>query len=371
MTHRFGPQMIRDSECFNFQTNKIIPKERGKRACIVACVLSIILVAILLGNNYSFVEILRHATNVFLITALNALVKGLCDFFEEINHLKTRYHGKWTEAAKACINFKHSVIPFIICGLVFLALSYERFQTKLIRDILIASICNLLHIATGFQTPTKMYISKICEKNKLNVAHGLAWSYYIGYLKIILPEFKESLRLFKKENENLLRRKETCKLHILIPVSCEMYDSLSNADSNIEFFKSLPPIYKDRAGVKERIYKNTIYKIFDEEKRPYYCIVEYATPLASLREMSNLSSAAFSSEDRVQQAKLFYRTLESILQTCLEPEHRNMCKLIVYDDCQENITEEGNSHFLSNLILKHLKQQQEEEYSLFERNEEN
>ncbi|XP_078509459.1 stimulator of interferon genes protein [Lissotriton helveticus] len=370
--------MIHPSESLHVQTNNIIPKERGNRARIVAFIFiaSIILSIIVWGSSYNLAKMSRLAALHVLITGLNGLVKGLCDFFEEINHLKTRYYGKWIEAAKACVNFKDLVVFFFVplCVLRFLLdFNDESFQTTLIRDILLASICNLLHIATGFHTHTQVDISEICEKNKLNVAHGLAWSYYIGYLKIILPEFKASLRLFMKENENLLEPKEnenllilkeTSKLHILIPVSCEMYDSLSNVDSNIEFFKSLPPIYKDRAGVKQRVYKNSMYQIFDEEKRPHYCIVEYATPLASLREMSNLSSAAFSSEDRVQQAKLFYRTLENILETCLEPEHRNLCRLVVYDDCQGNITEENNSHFLSNLILKHLKQQQDEEYSL-------
>lgn len=30
-------------------------------------------------------------------------------------------------------------------------------------------------------------VSAVCEKKNLNVAHGLAWSYYIGYLRLILP----------------------------------------------------------------------------------------------------------------------------------------------------------------------------------------
>lgn len=30
-------------------------------------------------------------------------------------------------------------------------------------------------------------VSAVCEEKKFNVAHGLAWSYYIGYLRLILP----------------------------------------------------------------------------------------------------------------------------------------------------------------------------------------
>lgn len=30
-------------------------------------------------------------------------------------------------------------------------------------------------------------VSELTESSKKNVAHGLAWSYYVGYLKIVLP----------------------------------------------------------------------------------------------------------------------------------------------------------------------------------------
>lgn len=37
------------------------------------------------------------------------------------------------------------------------------------------------------QKPSAVEISEMSEKSKQNVAHGLAWSYYVGYLKIVLP----------------------------------------------------------------------------------------------------------------------------------------------------------------------------------------
>lgn len=46
----------------------------------------------------------------------------------------------------------------------------------------------------------------------------------------------------------------------------------------------------------------------------WHCAVEYATPLQSLHAMSQDDCAAFSREDRLEQAKLFYRTLEEILR---------------------------------------------------------
>lgn len=57
--------------------------------------------------------------------------------------------------------------------------------------------------------------------------------------------------------------------------------------------------------------------------------MEYATPLASLYEMSDVASAAFSKEDRIEQAKLFCRTLENILKNSLQC--RDAFRLVIYD----------------------------------------
>nr|WOE53352.1 stimulator of interferon genes protein [Andrias davidianus] len=360
--------MNRASEKLNFQDNQIIPNERGNQARITAGIV-IILLIIFLGFSEIYKYDIKYIFSLVVLQLIMmegmAFLKGVCDLTEERYHLNTRYHGKLTEAVKACVNVKHlPILLFGGCFLIQLSNTDELLKLPLSMTITLTSICQLVYIALGFQIPTQVAISEICEKNKLNVAHGLAWSYYLGYLKIILPGFKESVRQFKEANGNLLRCEDTCKLHILIPLSCKVYHDLESADSNIQFFKDLPPLQTDRAGIKERVYKNSMYSIFDEEARPNYCVVEYATPLLSLHQMSNISSAAFSSEDRIQQAKLFYRTLENILETSLEPECRNSYRLIPYDDCQVNDKEESNSHFLSTLILKHMLQQQGEEYSM-------
>ena len=58
------------------------------------------------------------------------------------------------------------------------------------------------------------------------------------------------------------------------------------------------------------------------------CVLEYATPLQTLFAMSQDGRAGFSREDRLEQAKLFCRTLEDILANA--PESQNNCRLIVY-----------------------------------------
>ncbi|NWS97186.1 STING protein, partial [Mionectes macconnelli] len=202
-------------------------------------------------------------------------------------------------------------------------------------------------------------VSEMSERSKQNVAHGLAWSYYVGYLKIVLPRVKKSMEEFSSTNPNLLVCRKTWKLHILIPLSCDVYDDLEKADSNIQYLTDLSETTVARAGTKKRVYKHSLYAIKDEENQLWHCAVEYATPLQSLYAMSQDECAAFSREERLEQAKLFYRTLEEILQgskDCV-----GTYRLIAYEEPGE-----AERHFLSREILWHLRQQHHEEFVVHE-----
>lgn len=186
------------------------------------------------------------------------------------------------------------------------------------------------------------------------MAHGLAWSYYIGYLRLILPGLPARIRAFNQFHNNTLR---SHRLYILFPLDCGVPDDLSVADPNIRFLYELPQQSADRAGIKGRVYKNSIYAILENGKQVATCVLEYATPLQTLFAMSQDSRAGFSREDRLEQAKLFCRTLEDILADA--PESQNNCHLIVYLEPAE---ESGFS--LSQEILRRLKQEEKEEVAL-------
>ncbi|MGH0170019.1 UNVERIFIED_CONTAM: hypothetical protein FKN15_067718, partial [Acipenser sinensis] len=178
--------------------------------------------------------------------------------------------------------------------------------------------------------PLAVEISAICENRKMNVAHGLAWSFYIGYLKLVLPRLKDSIQTFcDKKGNFVLKCKDTWKLHILMLLSCTIPDKLEEEDSNIEFLDNLPDIVIDWAGVRRKVYKHSLYAVYDGAKRPHHCVLECATPLLSLYEISKESSAEFSTEDRIEQAKLFYRTLKDILDNSRDC--RNSYRFIMYD----------------------------------------
>ncbi|NXR38233.1 STING protein, partial [Zosterops hypoxanthus] len=202
-------------------------------------------------------------------------------------------------------------------------------------------------------------VSEMSERSKQNVAHGLAWSYYVGYLKIVLPRMKKSMEEFSRANPNLVVCRKTWKLHILVPLNCDVYDELEKADSNIQYVADLTETTLARAGTKKRVYKHSLYAIRDEENQLWHCAVEYATPLQSLYAMSQDECAAFSREERLEQAKLFYRTLEEILKG--SKECADTYRLIAYEE-----PEEAERHFLSREIVWHLRQEHHEEISVLE-----
>ncbi|XP_073505698.1 stimulator of interferon genes protein [Phyllobates terribilis] len=340
------------------RNSSIIPKPRGNRAAKVTYFF--ILVCTLLLHLLGIVNCTR--SQIAFAIAVNCLISQgwhcmveLFEFYEEIAHVHTRYNGEYLKAFHASVSSRNTF--FMIFAAIFFFILYKEEPLPVMMNVVLLFLCNFLCRCFGLQNPTQAVISEITEKKKLNVAHGLAWSYYIGYLKFVLPALKNLVKKFNEENNNLLRFPETMKLNILIPLSCKIYNDLHEEDENITFLKEIPPFQLDRAGIKARVFKNNVYRILDDEHRPHYCIVEYATPLASLCEMSNIASAGFSKQDRMEQAKLFYRTLNDILESALEC--NNTFRLVIYDDCPKT-----ENDLLSQIILKHLNQQHSEEYDV-------
>uniref|UniRef100_A0A8D0AVV7 Stimulator of interferon genes protein n=1 Tax=Sander lucioperca TaxID=283035 RepID=A0A8D0AVV7_SANLU len=193
----------------------------------------------------------------------------------------------------------------------------------------------------------------------MNVAHGLAWSFYLGYLRLVLPRLEGSIAAFRathQDNSSSWGRGSR-KLLILVPLNANISHKLEEEDDNICFCDNLPNSEIDRAGVRGRVYKHSVYSVLDEHGKAHECVVEYATPLLTLYSMSQESSAGFGEPERRQQVLLFYRTLQDILEHSLEC--RNRYKLILLNDEHED-----DPHFLSKAILRHLQQQEKEEFCL-------
>ncbi|KFP78047.1 Stimulator of interferon genes protein, partial [Apaloderma vittatum] len=340
-------------------TALLIPKARGGRAQGAVYLLLALCAATLYLAGEPLVPTARSLTFHIMALQIGTLLKGICYLAEEIFHLRSRHRGSFWRALSACFPLRWHGPVLLVCGSAYVALLDGAGQ-PLGLHLGLASLCQLLHLALGLHKPSAVEMSEMSERSKQNVAHGLAWSYYIGYLKIVLPRLKKSMEEVSRTNPNVLAHPETWKLHILVPLSCEIYDDLEKADSNIQYLRDLTETTLARAGTRKRVYKHSLYTIRDEDKL-WHCAVEYATPLQSLYAMSQDECAAFSREDRLEQAKLFYRTLEEILKG--SKECAGTYRLIAYEESGE-----AETHFLSREILRHLQQQCHEEYAVYEGN---
>ncbi|KAM7418112.1 hypothetical protein PAMA_017652 [Pampus argenteus] len=338
----------------------LIPRPRGSlpKVCAVA------LAAIAIGGIvfWSPERLLGWVAMVILILTLGPLLHGVCLLAEEMmHHANTRYRGK------ALLNH---VLPacglggrtLLAAGLAVLGLyqSGHPLPHEGWKLVILASCLYALLKSLGVLGPSEVEVSDICEGRKMNVAHGLAWSFYLGYLRLVLPRLEDSIATFRAMHQasGPFWGRGSRRLLILIPLNANISHKLEDEDDNINFYDNLPNNEIDRAGVRGRVYKHSVYRVLDEHgKQAHECVVEYATPLLTLYNMSQESSAGFGEAERRQQVLLFYRTLQDILEHSLEC--RNRFKLILLND-----EEVDDPHFLSKAILRHLEQQEKEEFCL-------
>ena len=152
-----------------------------------------------------------------------------------------------------------------------------------------------LSFLVGLRELSSAEVSQINERENKNVADGLAWSYYFGYLKMVLPKLVDNFRYDITEK----------KLFILIPKTCFTYNEIKNADVRIKTAGNLEPYETHRGGISKRPYQHTVHQIEmprpDGEVDKYYVVLEYATPLMSLYDMSQHGECGLSRQERDEQ----------------------------------------------------------------------
>ncbi|KAG7209043.1 hypothetical protein KM043_015202 [Ampulex compressa] len=179
------------------------------------------------------------------------------------------------------------------------------------------------------------------EMNGLDYGTGLAYSYYYGYLRIILPSTGTAVKGLQEKLQNFEDTHNITfaiqKLLILIPASAYIPTDLKEASYQwMESIKHLEEEKRDRAGVKGRQYHNSAYKIYPGGYKsnvvPQYVLVEGATPMLTLFEVikhSHPESYIYKMQCK-EIVKAFYKKLQDLLDN--DPECRDLCELIYYDD---------------------------------------
>ncbi|CAN8017226.1 unnamed protein product [Ixodes persulcatus] len=141
------------------------------------------------------------------------------------------------------------------------------------------------------------------------------------------------------------------KLFILLPSSCYIDPLLgSGQDEDLEPTTSIEDVNIPRAGTKERIFTNTVYKIRNGDGEPYYCLAEGATPLLTLHDM--LVHSELSAEQQREQMLIFYYKLRELL------ERHQACSanflLVPYCDKNPDGSTKKVSSVLRDEIRRHL-----------------
>ncbi|XP_008280414.1 stimulator of interferon genes protein [Stegastes partitus] len=339
----------------------LIPRPRGNLPKACAATLAAVTmggVVVLFPNR-----LFGLVAKAILMLTLGPLLHGLCLLAEEmLHHYNTRYRGRafLSHMLPACgFGGKTLLVAGLAGLLLYLAGHPLPHKDQYWHLLILVSVLYPLFKSLGVLGPSEVEVSDICEGRKMNVAHGLAWSFYLGYLRLVLPHLEDSIAAFRAthQSSSTWRGRGSRKLLVLIPLNANISHKLEDEDDNIRFYDNLPNNEIDRAGVRGRVYKHSVYRVLDENGKAHECVVEYATPLLTLYSMSQESSAGFGEPERRQQVLLFYRTLQDILEHSLEC--RNRYKLILLDDKHED-----DPHFLSKAILRHLQQQEKEEFCL-------
>ena len=335
-----------------------VPEKRKKRArcvSVIICTITAILVIAFCVVNRNVLEYnpdtkQKNSTNVgfikeeklgfpgLLTTALGlfgvvlgTLVDRLSLVNEERYHLKQRYDGSKRKMIKACFSgiLWGPVIALlgstaVIVIILIFATNRPWFEMNYLVIIFSGiGVGPLIMHLLNLNTQSEVHISTILEEKAIDIANGLAWSYYFNYLKQALPKFKETRdNEFPAPYQNI--KLASNKLLLLLPLDCHTVDDLSELDTDIK--KVLD------TGNDHDPYRFPVYCLTNSQNEKYdYAIKFISEPLETLKQMSNLEEIkSVKKKTLEEEIKLLCRTLSGILRDPPDRECREMCILVPY-----------------------------------------
>ncbi|XP_028407334.1 stimulator of interferon genes protein-like [Dendronephthya gigantea] len=331
-----------------------VPEKRKHRArwvSVIICTIAALLVLTFCIVNRTEIEFQRdtprkNTTNVCYIkkeklafsglfttalglfgVVLGTLVDRLSLINEERHHLHQRYHGSWKEMTRACFSG-------IIWGPVIVLLGSTAMITVVLTFVTGEpwfKVSYIVYVSSGIgvgplimhllnlNTQSEVHISTILEDKGMNIANGLAWSYYFSYLRQALPTFKKATsNHFSAPHEQI--KLSLNKLLLLIPHDCNMTEDLNELDNHITKLSDL----------NHELFHFSIYRLSVNERENEYFAIQYAKePLEALREMSVVEEAkGVTKKNYEEEVKLLYTALHRILKSPPHQDCRGICMLV-------------------------------------------
>ncbi|XP_076357013.1 stimulator of interferon genes protein-like isoform X1 [Tachypleus tridentatus] len=308
-------------------------------------------------------ERIVHATMLISIITLAECFYRIFLLIEEIWHLKTRHKNSYKLMICFVFNGNKKIYLVMVVNML-VSVTLLMNNSTLYWSVFMEnfdSYCALLIIMSvvfQFKKPNQVELSQIMEDNKLSIGRRLAFCYYSSYLKIVLnPDFgltfRERIVQYEQQYGTSILVK---KLFILVTESGFIHRNLEHyGDENIKRAHQLPDLERDRAGTQNRTYKNTVYEISVNKDKPLRCVVEGATPLLSMREMSHAANSGLTEDKLKEEILQFYHELNNLLEA--DVACSNSYELILYKDSSD-----GHNEPLSHVVKNSIEESLAKEY---------
>jgi len=342
MNHGFGP-VFRRRQNRDFTMDLFV---------LVIFIVGIISTVLLFEERIDFkgLEFGGYFAALVSSVIIGDVFRRLSLYFEERNHVIGRHYGSHLKALQACFLIKDTNTSILVYGLFTLSsvvtIYYWCTSTPYISICLYISNAVISSIGKkflGFNTLSQVEISELNEKYNTNVAEGLAYNYYYGYLKFILPDLENTIEKSCTEKHQINGKDisdvlSTNKVFIIVSKNCNGYAKFVDLDDRITYKGQLYPLYCTRGGVQNRKFVNSVYEIKLENcGLTEYLVLEYATPLLCMYDMAQNMKANFTMRDLEQQVTAFYLKLVEILEN--DYESRGKYQLILCEDVTDDLPE--------------------------------
>ncbi|XP_072944738.1 stimulator of interferon genes protein isoform X2 [Epargyreus clarus] len=242
------------------------------------------------------------------------------------NILKTKKSPDWLKTFEKCKPY------FFLFGASTAALVYLK-QKVLGSDFLLLFIGYLI----------KKYPEMEKKPTTINYGTGMACGFVEGYLSHVIPSdgaeivgLVQNMTRFEDKHNIVFPVK---RLIIVItkslycPPDLKAFNKENRDDlPHLEARQSLQDVQRDVAGVKNRTYRNSVYKIVRPGHAPVSLAAECATPLHTLHRVMERRALYehLANVDVDEVVQDFCSTLQAIIDK--SPDYRGKCELVYYDD---------------------------------------
>ncbi|XP_011314247.1 stimulator of interferon genes protein [Fopius arisanus] len=314
---------------------------------IIVIILLSICIRLIYKDNLlkSGIDAVMMASLYYMMILICGFIIRTCNFLSEIQFAKTHYENGITSVLKATFEINGQSIFLMVFSVIVLSAYCAKEGNPVtqawahgpLSSCLAYALAYILSDAVNLNESNYMTIRTIRLMAGVDYGGGMAFSYFYGYLRIILPGLRKKMEIYEAAQDVTIPVK---KMFILIPESGHIPPDLCDASYQwLEATTNLEHIVIDRAGVKRRNYKNTVYKIHPNSQamghRPVYVITEGATPMMTFWEIliHDHEQTATYKQNRMQIVASFYKTLQQLIDN--DPECRDVCELVYYKDYEK------------------------------------